>query len=78
MVTMNSDKAQAKRRPDPSNEGCAGSSTDSTLGAPHPFTAPEESPNHLLYKKVTIDIQTYINKNIGLINCLIVVDGKDC
>lgn len=53
MVTMNSDKAQAKRKPEPSNGGYAGSSTDNTVGAPHQLSAPDESPNHLLYKKVS-------------------------
>lgn len=64
MVTMNSDKAQAKRKPpetkskqklmpepNPTNGGYAGSSLDAPL-----ITAshgnPEDSPNYLLYKKV--------------------------
>ncbi|KAK5639353.1 hypothetical protein RI129_011845 [Pyrocoelia pectoralis] len=66
MVTMNSDKAQAKRKPEPSNEGCAGSSTDNTMGAPHQLSTSEESPNHLLYKKMEKIVEKMQDETIGV------------
>lgn len=55
MVTMNSDKAAAKRKPEPNNGGCMGTSANEELAVvPYqPLAAVEESPNQLLYKKVT-------------------------
>ncbi|KAF5289565.1 hypothetical protein FQA39_LY15012 [Lamprigera yunnana] len=66
MVTMNSDKAQAKRKPEPSNEGCAGSSRDNSMGVPQQFSAPEESPNHLLYKKMEKVVEKMQDETIGV------------
>lgn len=54
MVTMNSDKAAAKRKPEPNNGGCTGTSAnDETAIAPYQPLPAEESPNNLLYKKVS-------------------------
>lgn len=53
MVTMNSEKVGAKRKPETSVAGCAGGSNEDAAVTPYqPSTASEESPNHLLYKKV--------------------------
>lgn len=60
MVTMNLDKAAAKRKPEPNNGGCTTNTTTTTTGGHEdttvvnyqPMSATEESPNHLLYKKV--------------------------
>lgn len=51
MVTMNSDKAAAKRKPEANNGGCTGVSNEEPVSI-QPTTSTEESPNHLLYKKV--------------------------
>ncbi|KAB0801137.1 hypothetical protein PPYR_05491 [Photinus pyralis] len=66
MVTMNSDKAQAKRKPEPSNEVCAGSSTDNTMGGPHQLLASDDSPNHLLYKKMEKIVEKMQDETIGV------------
>ncbi|XP_018566519.1 regulator of G-protein signaling 7 [Anoplophora glabripennis] len=51
MVTMNSDKAAAKRKPEANNGGCTGVSNEEPVSI-QPTTNTEESPNHLLYKKM--------------------------
>lgn len=52
MVTMNSDKAATKRKPEPNNGGCTGTSTNEDAVQAQTPSIAEESPNHLLYKKV--------------------------
>lgn len=55
MVTMNSDKAATKRKPEPNNGGCTGAPGAPSNAEEGVHTQPsisEESPNHLLYKKV--------------------------
>lgn len=62
---MNLDKAAAKRKPEPNNGGCTTNTTitsggheESTVTPNQPLSATEESPNHLLYKKVN-----FVKKN---------------
>lgn len=51
---MNSEKAAAKRKPEANNGGCTGvTSNEETIPIAQPSTS-EESPNHLLYKKVSL------------------------
>lgn len=54
MVTMNSDKAAARRRPEPNSGTCTGTSSndETVIVSCQTMSATEESPNHLLYKKV--------------------------
>lgn len=59
MVTMNSDKSATRRKQEPSNGGCAGSSSDAnsppvTVLTVHQFPSTDESPNHLVYRKVYV------------------------
>lgn len=51
MVTMNSEKAAIRRKPEPNNGGCIKPSNEDTLSTQQ---TPEESPNNLLYKKVSL------------------------
>lgn len=57
MVTMNSDKAAARRRPEPNSGTCtvASSNDETAIVTCQTASAAEESPNHLLYKKVFIN-----------------------
>lgn len=57
MVTMNSEKAAIRRKPEPNNGGCLKASNEDATSAQQPS---DESPNHLLYKKVS----TFNNCNI--------------
>lgn len=53
MVTMNSDKAAIKRKPDPSTSGCSIQPVNEEVtSVPQPYIT-DESPNLLLYKKVS-------------------------
>lgn len=55
MVTMNSDKAATKRKPEPNNGGCTGAPgapSNAEEGVHTQTSISEESPNCLLYKKV--------------------------
>lgn len=52
MVTMNSEKAAVKRKPEPNNGGCMKVNEEAVTTQP----VAEESPNHLLYKKVRFHI----------------------
>lgn len=53
MVTMNSEKAAVRRKPEPNNGGCVKAcNEDNASSAQQPA---EESPNYLLYKKVSKD-----------------------
>lgn len=74
MVTMNSDKAAAKRKPEPNNGGCTATSTNEESFVPSQQQQQqqpvEESPNHLLYKKVLPFLQPNVSKYVNWICCI--------
>lgn len=59
---MNSEKSAGRHKQEPSNGGCAGSSTDAnsppavTVLTVHQFPSTDESPNHLVYRKVSVPV----------------------
>ncbi|XP_017771922.1 PREDICTED: regulator of G-protein signaling 7 isoform X2 [Nicrophorus vespilloides] len=65
MVTMNSDKVSAKRKPE--IIGCAGGSKDDPPFLPlSTSNSSEESPNHLLYKKMEKIVEKMQDETIGV------------
>ena len=52
MVTMNSEKATAKRKQEPTVRGCSGQINDESVITSSQSSSAEDSPNILLYKKV--------------------------
>ncbi|XP_019869455.2 regulator of G-protein signaling 7 [Aethina tumida] len=66
MVTMNSEKAAAKRKPEANNGGCTGvTSNEETIPIAQPSTS-EESPNHLLYKKMEKIVEKMQDETTGV------------
>lgn len=51
---MNSEKAAVRRKPEPNNGGCMKASNEDTVSVQQ---LPEESPNNLLYKKVSYAVE---------------------
>jgi regulator of G-protein signaling len=66
MVTMNSDKAANKRKPEPNNGGCTGTSTNEDAIQTQTPSITEESPNHLLYKKMEKIVEKMQDETTGV------------
>ncbi|XP_045482456.1 regulator of G-protein signaling 7 isoform X1 [Harmonia axyridis] len=64
MVTMNSEKAAAKRKPESNNGSCMGTSIDEEA-LPHPSTT-DDSPNLLLYRKMEKIVEKMQDENTGV------------
>lgn len=66
MVTMNSDKAALKRKPDPSTSGCSVQPVnEETSSLQQPYIA-DESPNLLLYRKMEKIIEKMQDETTGV------------
>lgn len=75
MVTMNSDKAVAKRKPDPNNGATTTATSnggeEATIAPYQPLSAADESPNNLLYKKMEriVEKMQVCNLELGGLCC---------
>lgn len=73
MVTMNSDKSAARRRPEPNSGSCTGTTTndEAAIVSCQPPSTSEVAPNHLLYRKVWKSCFSISNTHF------LFVDGKN-
>lgn len=74
MVTMNSDKAAIKRKPDPSTSSCSIQSANEEIAPLQQSYITDESPNLLLYKRVNYFI---IRDELTLCSVHGLVDGEN-
>lgn len=69
---MNSEKSAGRHKQEPSNGGCAGSSTDAnsppavTVLTVHQFPSTDESPNHLVYRKMEYIVEKMQDETSGV------------
>ncbi|CAH1153550.1 unnamed protein product [Phaedon cochleariae] len=65
MVTMNSEKAATKRKPESNNGGCTKLNNEEPVNLQSAGTT-EESPNHLLYKKMEKIVEKMQDETTGV------------
>lgn len=66
MVTMNSEKAATKRKPEPNNGGYTKVNNEESVTDVQPTPTSEESPNHLLYKKMEKIVEKMQDETTGV------------